>query len=51
MGDIPKILEDEIVGEEANKLFVDAQKMLKKALENNWLDIKKLSLEFGRHTQ
>ena len=39
-GSYPKILEDEIVGEEAKKLFVDAQKMLKKALENNWLDIK-----------
>ena len=39
-GRYPKILEDEIVGEEANKLFVDAQKMLKKALEYNWLDIK-----------
>ena len=39
-GRYPKILEDEIVGEEAKKLFVDAQKMLKKALENNWLDIK-----------
>ena len=32
----PKVLEDEIVGEEAKKLFVD-QKMLKKALENNLL--------------
>ena len=39
-GRYPKILEDEIVGEEAKKLFVDAQKMLDKALENNWLDIK-----------
>ena len=39
-GRYPKILEDEIVGEEAKKLFVDAQKMLKKALENNWLNIK-----------
>ena len=25
-GDIPKYLKDEIVGEEAKKLFVDAQK-------------------------
>ena len=36
----PKILDDEIVGEEAKKLFLDARKMLKKALVNNWLDVK-----------
>ena len=45
----PKILDDEIIGEEAKKLFLDARKMLKKALDNNWLDVKAV-LEFGRLT-
>jgi 5-methyltetrahydrofolate--homocysteine methyltransferase len=43
-GRYPKILEDEIVGSEAKKLFSDAQSMLKKALNNGWLD---LSAVFG----
>ncbi len=38
-GRFPKILNDKIVGEEATKLFKDAQKMLKKALSNGWLDV------------
>ena len=38
-GMYPKILKDEIVGEEAQKLFKDAQKLLNKALENNWLSV------------
>jgi 5-methyltetrahydrofolate--homocysteine methyltransferase len=39
-GRYPRILQDEIVGEEARKLFQDAQEMLNKALANNWLDVK-----------
>ena len=38
-GRFPKILNDKIVGEEASKLFKDAQKMLNKALSNGWLDV------------
>ena len=38
-GRYPKILNDEIVGNEAQKLFKDAQKMLKKALVENWLEV------------
>ncbi len=36
-GKYPKILSDEVVGEEATKLFEDAQVMLKKILDRNWL--------------
>ena len=39
-GRYPRILQDEIVGEEARKLFQDAQEMLNIALANNWLDVK-----------
>ena len=35
-----KILKDEIVGNEARKLFNDAQQILKKALNENWLDVR-----------
>ena len=38
-GMYPKILNDEVVGKEAQKLFNDAQKLLNKALENNWLSV------------
>jgi 5-methyltetrahydrofolate--homocysteine methyltransferase len=38
-GRYPKILDDEIVGLEAKKLFIDAQAMLEKALKNGWLDV------------
>ncbi|XP_014680604.1 PREDICTED: methionine synthase-like, partial [Priapulus caudatus] len=33
----PKILNDEIVGEEATTLFADAQKMLKQIVDEKWL--------------
>lgn len=33
----PKIFDDEVIGESAKTLFNDAQAMLKKILENNWL--------------
>ncbi|MDD5057019.1 MAG: methionine synthase [Sideroxydans sp.] len=36
-GRYPKILQDEVVGEEARKLFADAQAMLKKIVEEKWL--------------
>jgi 5-methyltetrahydrofolate--homocysteine methyltransferase len=39
-GRYPKILDDEIVGEEAQKLFKDAQKMLQEAIDKNWLEVK-----------
>ncbi len=39
-GRYPKILNDEIVGEAATKLFEDAQDMLKKIVEEKWLTAK-----------
>ncbi|MDR0480772.1 MAG: methionine synthase, partial [Gallionellaceae bacterium] len=36
-GRYPKILRDEVVGEEARKLFADAQAMLKKIIDEKWL--------------
>ncbi|MDH2919325.1 MAG: methionine synthase [Sideroxydans sp.] len=36
-GRYPKILQDEVVGVEATKLFVDAQAMLKKIVKEKWL--------------
>jgi 5-methyltetrahydrofolate--homocysteine methyltransferase len=36
-GRYPKILQDKVVGEEASKLFADAQAMLKKIIEEKWL--------------
>lgn len=39
-GKFPKILEDEIVGEEAKNLYNDAQKMLKKILDEKLLTAK-----------
>ncbi|KXS32900.1 MAG: Methionine synthase [Candidatus Gallionella acididurans] len=36
-GRYPKILQDEVVGNEARKLFADAQTMLKKIIEEKWL--------------
>ena len=39
-GRYPRILEDEVVGEEAQKLFSDAQDMLKKIISENWLQAK-----------
>lgn len=37
-GHYPKILNDEVVGKEAQKLFDDAQAMLNTVLEENWFD-------------
>ena len=36
-GRYPKILDDKVVGEEARKLFADAQDMLKKIVKEKWL--------------
>jgi 5-methyltetrahydrofolate--homocysteine methyltransferase len=36
-GPFPAILEDEVVGEEAKKVFADGQAMLKKIIEGRWL--------------
>ncbi|MFN3917582.1 MAG: methionine synthase [Flavobacteriales bacterium] len=36
-GRFPKILEDEVVGAEAQKLFIDAQSMLKRIIEEKWI--------------
>ncbi len=36
-GRYPKILQDEVMGEEARKLFADAQAMLKKIIKEKWL--------------
>jgi 5-methyltetrahydrofolate--homocysteine methyltransferase len=37
-GKFPKILDDEVVGAEATKLYHDAQAMLKKMIEENWVE-------------
>ncbi len=36
-GRYPKILQDDVVGEEARKLFADAQAMLKRIISEKWL--------------
>jgi 5-methyltetrahydrofolate--homocysteine methyltransferase len=37
-GRYPKILEDEVVGQEAKKLFADAQAMLQKMIQEKWIE-------------
>ncbi|MGA9163240.1 MAG: methionine synthase [Thiobacillus sp.] len=37
-GKFPKILDDEVVGTEAKKLYADAQAMLKKMIAENWVE-------------
>ncbi|TSA19629.1 MAG: methionine synthase [Betaproteobacteria bacterium] len=37
-GRYPKILDDEVVGEEARKLFVDAQAMLGRMITEHWIE-------------
>ncbi len=39
-GKYPAILTDEVVGEQAQVLFADAQKMLKQMIAENWLEAK-----------
>src|SRR5690554_4040997 len=39
-GKFPKILDDEVVGKEATKLYRDAKRMLKKIIDEKWLTAK-----------
>jgi len=39
-GKYPAILEDKVVGEEAKKLFIDAQRMLRQIIDEKWLQAK-----------
>ncbi len=39
-GKFPRILEDDLVGEEASKLYADAQEMLDRIVEEKWLQAK-----------
>nr|WP_322622934.1 methionine synthase [uncultured Flavobacterium sp.] len=39
-GKYPAILTDDVVGEQAQSLFADAQKMLKQIVEENWFEAK-----------
>ena len=39
-GKFPKIFDNEIIGEEAKKLFDDAQEMLKLIVDEKWLEVK-----------
>ncbi len=39
-GRYPKLLKDEVVGQEAKKLFADAQTMLGQIIEQNWVEAK-----------
>lgn len=41
-GRYPDILTDEVVGEQAKELFVDAQEMLAQIIDENWLEAKAL---------
>ena len=49
-GRYPRILKDEIVGEEASKLFKDAQEMLNHALKENWLEVEAVYGIWEAHT-
>ena len=46
----PQIFEDEKYGVQAQKLFDDANEMLKKIIENDWIELKSV-IEFGLHAQ
>jgi len=39
-GKYPRILQDEVVGEQAKVLFADAQEMLKQIVDENWFEAK-----------
>jgi 5-methyltetrahydrofolate--homocysteine methyltransferase len=39
-GKYPRILEDNVVGEQAKLLFADAQKMLKKIIDEKWFSVR-----------
>lgn len=50
-GKFPRILEDEVVGEEASKLYADAQKMLKQIIEEKWFEAKAVIGFFPANTE
>ena len=39
-GRFPRILDDDVIGEEARKLYADGQAMLQKIVDENWLEAK-----------
>jgi 5-methyltetrahydrofolate--homocysteine methyltransferase len=39
-GSYPKILQDEVIGSEARKLFAEAKAMLQKIIDENWLTVR-----------
>ncbi|MGZ8153117.1 MAG: vitamin B12 dependent-methionine synthase activation domain-containing protein, partial [Methylovulum sp.] len=49
-GSYPKILTDTVIGEEAGKLFADAQIMLKKIINENWLNARAVIGFFPAHS-
>jgi 5-methyltetrahydrofolate--homocysteine methyltransferase len=49
-GRYPKILEDEVVGEEARKLFADAQAMLDKIIAEKWVEARAIIGLFPANT-
>jgi 5-methyltetrahydrofolate--homocysteine methyltransferase len=49
-GRYPRILEDEVVGEEARKLFADAQAMLKTMIAENWIEARAVVGLFAANT-
>ncbi|MGZ8136694.1 MAG: vitamin B12 dependent-methionine synthase activation domain-containing protein, partial [Methylococcaceae bacterium] len=49
-GSYPKILTDTVIGEEAGKLFADAQIMLKKIINENWLTARAVIGFFPAHS-
>jgi len=50
-GKFPKILEDEVVGKEATKLYVDAQEMLEKIIKEKWFIAKAVFGLFPANTE
>lgn len=50
-GPYPKILEDDIVGEQARAVFADAQAMLQRIVAEKWLTAKGVFGLFPAHTQ
>ena len=49
-GKYPKILENEIIGKEAKKLFTDAQSMLRRIIDEKWLKAKGVFGIFPAHS-
>lgn len=49
-GRYPRILNDEVIGEEATKLFADGQSMLKQIVNENWLEARGVIGFFPAHS-